>query len=78
MIVRHFALPDQADRSVFLWGPRKTGKSSWIRQHLPEARVIDLLQTDVYYDYVRRPALLRERYESCPLMGIDEVQKVPA
>lgn len=78
MIVRQFVFPDQADRSVFLWGPRKTGKSSWIRHHLPGVKVIDLLQTDVYFEYVRRPALLRERYVSCPLVVIDEVQKVPA
>lgn len=78
MIVRHFQLPDQDDRSVFLWGPRKTGKSSWIKTHLPQAKVIDLLQTDVYFEYVRRPALLRERYQPSPLVVIDEVQKVPA
>jgi predicted AAA+ superfamily ATPase len=66
-------------RSAFLWGPRKTGKSFWIRHHLPEALVIDLLKTDVFADYAARPVLLRERFLNHKgLIVIDEVQKVPA
>lgn len=66
-------------RSAFLWGPRKVGKSYWIRHHLPEAKLIDLLKTDVFADFVSRPALLRERYQNHQgLIVIDEVQKIPA
>lgn len=66
-------------QSAFLWGPRKVGKSTWIAQHLPQATVIDLLQTDVYADYAARPSLLRERFQRHRgLVVIDEVQKVPA
>lgn len=56
------------------------GKSYWIRRSFPEARVIDLLQTDAYADYASRPSLLRERLlEAAPgLVVIDEVQKIPA
>jgi predicted AAA+ superfamily ATPase len=66
-------------RSAFLWGPRRTGKTYWIRQHhaAPGAWVIDLLQTDVFAEYAARPALLRERWPG-KLTVIDEVQKVPA
>jgi predicted AAA+ superfamily ATPase len=69
---------------VFLWGPRKTGKSYWVRQHLPGAPLIDLLKTDTFAEYAARPALLRERFGMTTPAGpsgpivIDEVQKVPA
>ena len=67
-------------RSAFLWGPRRVGKSFWIREHLPNAPLIDLLQSDVYGEYAARPALLRERHadQRHPVIVIDEVQKVPA
>jgi len=67
-------------RSAFLWGPRRVGKSYWIREHLPGAPLIDLLQSDVYGEYASRPALLRERFGAArhPVIVIDEVQKVPA
>lgn len=65
-------------KSAFLWGPRKIGKSTWIREHMKNAIIIDFLKTDVFADYISRPALLRERYaETDKLIVIDEVQKVP-
>src|SRR3990167_11532395 len=65
-------------KSAFLWGPRKVGKSYWIRQHMRDAIVIDLLKTDVFADFASRPALLRERYaETAQCIVIDEIQKVP-
>ena len=67
-----------AGKSCFLWGPRKAGKSYWIRHHLKDIKLIDLLQTDVFAEYAARPALLRERFENPKrLIVIDEVQKVP-
>lgn len=67
-------------KSAFLWGPRRVGKSYWLRQHYPDAPLIDLLQTDVFAEYAVRPALLRERFAHRPghLVVIDEVQKIPA
>jgi uncharacterized protein len=84
IISRILALPDLARHSAFLWGPRRTGKSFWVRRHLPDAPLIDLLQTDTFAEYASRPALLRERYATPPSPGrrgpivIDEIQKVPA
>jgi len=67
-----------AGKSCFLWGPRKAGKSYWIRHHLKDIKLIDLLQTDVFAQYAARPALLRERFENPKrLIVIDEIQKVP-
>lgn len=67
------------NRSAFLWGPRKVGKSTWIARHLPRAAVIDLLETDTFAEYAARPSLLRERFAGHRgLLVIDEVQKIPA
>lgn len=79
IIRRAFQLRLPADRSAFLWGPRKVGKSHWIRENLPKATLIDLLQTDVFADYASHPSLLRERLlHHKGLVVIDEIQKVPA
>jgi uncharacterized protein len=65
--------------SAFLWGPRRVGKSFWIRQTFPDATLIDLLKSDVFREYASRPALLRERLAGKRgVVVIDEVQKVPA
>jgi predicted AAA+ superfamily ATPase len=67
-------------QSAFLWGPRRVGKSYWIRHHCGTAPIVDLLKSDEYADYASRPAVLRERFGSGrhPLVVIDEIQKVPA
>jgi predicted AAA+ superfamily ATPase len=84
IISRALTLPDLAKHSTFLWGPRSTGKSFWIRKHLPDAPLLDMLQTDTFAEYAARPSLLRERYgekntgaQRRPIV-IDEVQKVPS
>ncbi|HZD05723.1 MAG TPA: DUF4143 domain-containing protein [Longimicrobiales bacterium] len=71
-------------QSAFLWGPRKTGKSTFLAGMFPGSVVFDFLKTDVMLDFTRRPALLRERLLaldagrlSRPII-LDEVQKVPA
>ncbi len=75
------ALPDR--QSAFLWGPRKTGKSTYLRSEFPESLTFDLLQTDLMLELARRPALLRERLLATPPeklrspVILDEVQKVP-
>ena len=67
-----------ADRSAFLWGPRKTGKTYWINRSFADSVIIDLLKTDVFADYASRPSLLREQYqEHRGLVVIDEIQMVP-
>ncbi len=66
------------ERSAFLWGPRKTGKTYWISSHFSELPLIDLLKTDVFASYATRPSLLRERYrDHHGLVIIDEIQMIP-
>lgn len=71
------------DRSAFLWGPRKSGKSYWLKNNYgkekyPNIPFIDLLKTKEYSEYATRPSLLSERYKDHKgLIIIDEIQKVP-
>ncbi|MDY0165170.1 MAG: DUF4143 domain-containing protein [Thermoguttaceae bacterium] len=84
MIDRILKMHLPAGQSSFLWGARKTGKSTYLHSRLPESLCFDLLKTDLALDLLQRPALLRERLLACspeqlakPII-IDEVQKVPA
>jgi predicted AAA+ superfamily ATPase len=70
-------------QSAFLWGPRKTGKTTFLKAAFPDSTVYDLLQTDLFLEFAKRPSLLRERLLAAepkrlkePII-IDEVQKVP-
>jgi uncharacterized protein len=70
-------------KSAFLWGPRKTGKTTYLKEAFPKSLLFDLLQTDLFLDFTRRPYLLREQLLASnpqqlkePII-IDEVQKVP-
>lgn len=77
-IKRIFTMNLPNDKSAFLWGPRKVGKSYWLREHFKDSTIIDFLKTDVFADYISRPALLRERYATTSKrIIIDEVQMVP-
>lgn len=70
-------------QSAFLWGPRKTGKSTYLKVTFPKSVVFDFLQTDIFVEFSKRPALLRERLlamDKAKLLEpiiLDEVQKVP-
>lgn len=66
--------------SFFLFGPRGTGKSTWLRERLPDALVVDLLRPEVERELSARPERLRERVAGAPSaqdVVIDEVQRVP-
>ena len=67
-------------QSAFLWGPRRVGKTYWLKHYFlkPQHHLIDLLKTDTYLEYVSRPALLRERWKKQWVVTIiDEIQKIP-
>src|SRR5207245_4465538 len=65
-------------KSLFLFGPRQTGKTALIHRALPSAKVYDLLDGDVFRALSHRPARLGEelkgatgwslwtRFRSCP------------
>ncbi len=65
-------------RSYLVLGPRRVGKSTFLRNQVKAAATVDLLMSDVYFDYRARPALLRERYSRLDgTLVIDEVQRIP-
>ena len=71
-------------QSAFLWGPRKAGKTTYLRQAFPDSILYDFLKTDVALNLNRNPALLREQLlanraqaGAAPVI-LDEVQKAPA
>ncbi len=67
------------EKSFYLFGPRATGKTTWLRQLFPEAVYIDLLKSDVYTMLLTAPERLIQMIPpDCrePVI-IDEVQRVP-
>lgn len=70
-------------KSLFLLGPRQTGKSTYLRQKFPNSLYINLLKNSEFQMYSRRPEALEEtvRYhlenDKNRVVIIDEIQKVP-
>ncbi|MCM2279290.1 MAG: DUF4143 domain-containing protein [Oligoflexia bacterium] len=67
-------------KSFFLFGPRGTGKTTWLRQHFPEAEWFDLLRPSEFLRFSRQPELFRKELEAIPsgkAVVIDEMQKLP-
>ena len=68
-----------SNRSAFLWGPRKTGKTTLLKQQFSKAFFIDLLDYDLFLSLSQRPTRLRQILEAQPsrTVVVDEVQKIP-
>jgi len=67
-------------KSFFLFGPRGSGKSTWLKQVYPTAYFIDLLQMDIYQRYLATPSHMQKLVEgntSKKTFIIDEIQRVP-
>lgn len=80
MYKRKLQLPKQPNQSFFLWGPRRTGKTTLLKERYPDALRIDLLKTDELMRYAREPYRLRDEAVALPqdeLIIIDEIQKAP-
>ena len=82
MISRSIKVPTQ--RSFFLFGPRMTGKSTWIQSEFKSALRIDLLEEQNFLVYLSHPEELEKEvlayYKKHPKgwVVIDEIQRVPA
>lgn len=66
--------------SYFLFGPRGTGKSTWLKKNYPNALWIDLLHPESFRFYTSGPERLFKVLEAEPskkTVVIDEIQKVP-
>jgi predicted AAA+ superfamily ATPase len=77
MFTRTYSLPKG---SFFLFGPRATGKTTWLRSVLPSALWIDLLRMQEILALTRQPELFRSRVEARSAgswVVIDEIQRLP-
>ena len=65
------------ERSLFLLGPRQTGKSTLLQHLFPDALYIDLLTSEVFRQFSSAPETLRHAINDHQLVVIDEIQKLP-
>lgn len=68
-------------RTFFLFGPRATGKSTWLKAQLPNSLHFDLLRSDVYFALSHSSTAFRERVlaqdPKSTWIIVDEVQRIP-
>ncbi len=77
MFARRLELPE---RSFFLFGPRGTGKTTWLRTVLPDALWFDLLRTSTFLELSQHPDTFRQQVDALPRgrwIVVDEVQRLP-
>ena len=79
MFKRIINIPLKSRKSFFLFGPRGTGKTTWLRQHLPDRLFFNLLQSDPYNRLSANPGLIREMIppDYSDWIIIDEIQRIP-
>ena len=79
MYPRSLAIPSNGRQSFFLFGPRGTGKTTWLKQRFPDAIYLDLLDHALYLELLARPQRLRDLippgYDGWVV--VDEVQRTP-
>lgn len=77
MYTRTLSLPNY---SFFLFGPRSTGKTTWLRTEIPNALWFNLLRDAELLPLMGDPTLFRKQLEaySGGWVVLDEVQKYPA
>lgn len=67
--------------NFFLFGPRGTGKSTWLRMQIADAHYIDLLSPDLVQYFTASPDRLKEVVagnRDRHTFVLDEIQRVPA
>ena len=71
--------PPTSKQSFFLFGPRGTGKTIWVKSFYPNALYFDLLESALYLDLLAQP----DQIEKMIPLGfsdwivIDEIQRIP-
>ena len=79
MFRRLINIPLRVRKSFFLFGPRGTGKTTWLREHLPQALFVNLLQSEPYQRLSANPGLIRQMIPPgySDWVIIDEIQRIP-
>lgn len=67
------------EKSFFLFGPRGTGKTTWVKSHFPKSLYLDLLEAEIYNDLLANPQRLENMIpkDFKNWIIIDEIQRVP-
>ena len=74
------SLKQQRKNSFFLLGPRGTGKSTWLKHCLKQAKVINLLDESLYQSFLENISLF---YNTLKILKpgswvvVDEIQRLP-
>lgn len=67
------------DKSFFLFGPRGTGKTTWVKAVFPNAVYLDFLEAELFNDLSANPqrlgSFIPENFDGWVI--IDEVQRIP-
>ena len=80
MYARLIKIDPNSKNSFFLFGPRGTGKTLWIKNYFPKGLYIDLLKSSNYNELLADPSRL-ETYIPPGFKDwiiIDKIQKIPA
>jgi predicted AAA+ superfamily ATPase len=80
MYSRLLSIPLQEQNSFFLFGPRGTGKTAWVKSQFPQAVYLDLLEAELYTESLVNPQRLQNFIPPgfSDWIVLDEVQKIPA
>ncbi|MBI5701148.1 ATP-binding protein [Candidatus Saganbacteria bacterium] len=67
------------EKSFFLFGPRGTGKTTWVKSLSPKALYLDLLEAELFNDLLANPGRLENLIPAHfkDWVIIDEVQRIP-
>jgi predicted AAA+ superfamily ATPase len=85
MYKRIIDLSKSQSETSFLWGERRTGKSTLLKARFPESKRYDLLLASEYRRLLQNPGVIHEeilavksahRKPANPII-IDEIQKIP-
>ncbi len=70
-----------AKKSLFLFGPRSTGKTTLLKMQFREDAIINLLKSSTYLSLSHNPSdltgMVKEIRRTSPAVIIDEIQKLP-
>src|SRR3990167_5310952 len=69
----------QNTKSFFLFGPRATGKTTWVKSRFPKSLYLDLLEAELFNDLLANPQRLENFIprDFNDWIIIDEVQRIP-
>ncbi len=80
MYDRILNIDNEYNDSIFLFGARQTGKTTWLTSQFPDCRYYDLLRPSEFERLLRQPELLSQELEDFgenDTVIIDEIQKLP-